>query len=288
VVVVGCTEYNGALVDMGCVVSISTPNAVSPFGSQKSQSGKNSDCSSDGKGTKAQVRTAQNSSSTKGMLPQSGQSSTASSVRSKSSVNSKGQPKAKHLSENIVGDKSGRDINEFYDINSSTVLGTGVSGSVRTCIHRKTEVQFAMKTLNKRNLKPEKLAQVRSEISIMSQLDHPNILRLFEYFETEHEIFLILDLCKGGELLDRLHEQTDHRYNERTACKLIFTMLSAVRYCHAHNIVHRDLKLYVFFDDDTHPPCGVRPYSFWFLSHLLPPPSTGRTFCLKTTAPTQT
>ena len=95
------------------------------------------------------------------------------------------------------------------------------------------------------NPKPEKLVQVRCEISIMSQLDHPNILRLFEYFETEHEIFLILDLCKGGELLDRLHEQTDHRYNERTACKLIFTMLSAVRYCHAHNIVHRDLKLYV-------------------------------------------
>ena len=87
------------------------------------------------------------------------------------------------------------------------------------------------------------MIQIRDEIDIMTHLDHPNILRLTEFFETENEIYLILDLCKGGELLDRLHEQADHRYSERTACKLIYTMLSTIRYCHAHNIVHRDLKL---------------------------------------------
>lgn len=230
---------------MGCIVSVE--NAVAPDASSHKGSGKEANSRSSSK----------ISTSTKG-----------SSTRSKVSVNSKGEVKSKHLSENIVGDKSGRDINEFYDLDKASVLGTGVSGSVRTCIHKKTHIQFAMKTLNKRNLKPEKLMQVHSEISIMAQLDHPNILRLFEFFETEHEIFLIVELCKGGELLDRLHEQMGHRYSERTACKLVYTMLSAVRYCHANNIVHRDLKLENFLFEDETPDSHLKLIDFGLSQHF--------------------
>ena len=234
---------------MGCIVSITPSNVATPEGSQKSSSTR----SSGGTNTllnilrpqlekAAEKETAKSTTSSKGNFT-SGSSSANSSVRSKSSVNSRGLSKSKHLSQNIIGDKSGRDINAFYDLGSSTILGTGVSGSVKTCVHLKTKIEFAVKTLSKKNLKPDKLIQLRSEINIMTTLDHPNILRLSEFFETENEIYLILDLCKGGELLDRLHEQADHRYSERTACKLIYTMLSTIRYCHAHNIVHRDLKL---------------------------------------------
>ena len=155
------------------------------------------------------------------------------------------------LGQNTAGMNSGRDINEFYEIEGGRVLGTGVSGSVRVCVHKATKLQFALKRLSKIELKPEKLEQLRMEIAIMTDLDHPNILRLLEYFETDVEIFLILEICRGGELLDRLHDQTDHRYSEKVACKLIFTMLSAVRYCHSRNIVHRDLKLENFLFENT-------------------------------------
>ena len=231
---------------MGCIVSITPSNVTTPAGSQKSNSTKSTGATKTLLGIlRPQLDQAiekETAISSKGIFT-GGSSSLNSSVRSKSSVNSRGTSKSKHLSENIIGDKSGRDINAFYDLGSSTILGTGVSGSVKTCIHLKTKMEFALKTLSKKNLKPEKLIQIRDEIDIMTHLDHPNILRLTEFFETENEIYLILDLCKGGELLDRLHEQADHRYSERTACKLIYTMLSTIRYCHAHNIVHRDLKL---------------------------------------------
>jgi calcium-dependent protein kinase len=161
--------------------------------------------------------------------------------------------KSKHLSHNIIGCNSSRDIRDFYEIEEGPILGTGVSGSVKVCVHRKTKLQFALKRLNKQQLKPEKLAQLRVEIAIMTGLDHPNILRLHEFFETDAEIYLILELCRGGELLDRLHEQTNHRYSERVACKLIFTMMSAVRYCHANSIVHRDLKLENFLFESEQP-----------------------------------
>ena len=189
----------------------------------------------------------------------------ASSTRSKSSsVNSKGLPKSKHLSHNIIqsGEKGGRDINEYYEFGNGPILGTGVSGIVTIAVHKKTRAEFALKTLTKKGLKPDKLANLHGEINIMTTLDHPNILRLLEFFETKNEIYLILELCKGGELLDRLHQQAEHRYSERTACKLIYTMLSAVRYCHAHNIVHRDLKLENFLFEDSAPDSNLKLIDF--------------------------
>lgn len=76
----------------------------------------------------------------------------------------------------------GRDINEFYEIEGGKVLGTGVSGSVRICIHKVTKLEFALKTLNKLQIKPEKLQLARAEMAILARLDHPNIVRLHEYF----------------------------------------------------------------------------------------------------------
>jgi len=84
----------------------------------------------------------------------------------------------------------------------------------------------------------------------MATLDHPGILRLYEYFETKDTIYLVMHLCKGGELLDRLHQQANSRYSEKVACQYIKEMLSAIRYCHDNNIVHRDLKLENFLLDN--------------------------------------
>jgi calcium-dependent protein kinase len=136
-----------------------------------------------------------------------------------------------------------RHLNEFYDIEEEKILGTGLNGTVKACVHRQTKLQFALKSLSKRDLKPDGLRKLRVEIDIMMGLDHPNILSLHEFFETEEELLLVLELCSGGELIDRLHEQEDKKFSEPVAKRLIFTMLSAIEHCHSNCVIHRDLKL---------------------------------------------
>jgi calcium-dependent protein kinase len=76
-------------------------------------------------------------------------------------------------------------------------------------------------------------------------LDHPNIVRLEEVYESPTEIYLVQELCLGGELFDRLDEQPDYHYTEAECANLVKQMLSAVRYLHSKGIIHRDLKVCV-------------------------------------------
>lgn len=69
---------------------------------------------------------------------------------------------------------------------------------------------------------------------------HPNIVTLWDYFETQNNLYLVTDLCQGGELFDRICAKGS--YYERDAAKLIQTIVSAVDYLHNLNVVHRDLK----------------------------------------------
>ena len=258
---------------MGCIVSLSnrTSPSVTPPESNNCKKTKSTSHKADDSNYPLPLPSRPHEQITQSCIvsttPKPVPSVAASSIRSKSSsINSKGLPKSKHLSHNLIsnglGDKGGRDINEYYEFGNGPILGTGVSGIVTIAVHKKTRIEFALKTLTKKGLKPDKLANLHGEINIMTTLDHPNILRLLEFFETKNEIFLILELCKGGELLDRLHQQAEHRYSERTACKLIYTMLSAVRYCHAHNIVHRDLKLENFLFEDSSPDSNLKLIDF--------------------------
>merc|ERR1711871_933692 len=76
----------------------------------------------------------------------------------------------------------------------------------------------------------------------MRQLDHPNIVRLREVFFGRRELYLIMDLCTGGELFDLVNLSNDHR-TEQCATRFLNEMFSAVRYLHKNGVVHRDLKL---------------------------------------------
>ncbi|CAM9226548.1 unnamed protein product [Scytosiphon promiscuus] len=132
------------------------------------------------------------------------------------------------------------------------ILGVGISGLVQVVRHKKTGVSYAMKTLRLGRLEDfHKTDELRNEIVVMSQLNHPNICRLLEIYEspTRDSICLILELCTGGELLSRLNK-VGH-YSEKRCCELVRKMLSAVRHCHAHGLCHRDLKLenWVFESD---------------------------------------
>ena len=75
-----------------------------------------------------------------------------------------------------------------------------------------------------------------------AQLDHPSVIKLYEVFEDDNNMYLVLEYCSGGELYDRLHAQDGHKYSEQQASRLVFQMLTAIAYCHFMGISHRDLK----------------------------------------------
>jgi calcium-dependent protein kinase len=139
----------------------------------------------------------------------------------------------------------GKPIEEIYnDVHTGRVLGSGVSGIVRLVTHKMTGVKYAVKCLDLGLItSAEGLQQLRQEIYIMCQLDHPNIVRLEEVYESASEIYLVLELCTGGDLFDRLDGQPDLHYTEAKCAKLVKQMLSAVRYLHSKKVIHRDLKL---------------------------------------------
>ena len=139
----------------------------------------------------------------------------------------------------------GKPIEEIYDgVHDGPYLGEGVSGVVRLVTHRATKVQFACKVLDIGLIQTEAgLRQLREEISIMCQLDHPNIVRIEEVYESTNTIYLLQELCLGGDLFDRLDAQPDVHYTEGQCAKLIKQMVSAVRYLHSKGVIHRDLKL---------------------------------------------
>ena len=82
------------------------------------------------------------------------------------------------------------------------------------------------------------------EVNLMIKLDHPNIIKLYEVYENDKNIYLIMELCTGGELFDRIVENTENgvQFTEKQAANLFKQMMSAINYCHKNGIVHRDLK----------------------------------------------
>lgn len=128
-------------------------------------------------------------------------------------------------------------IEDFYEIEKHK-LGEGGFGAVRKGRDKRTGRFYAIKTIRKKGVQePEKL---KEEIDIMRLLDHPNIVRFQESFEDHRLLQLVLELCEGGELIDRV--SAEGSITERQAAGCVRDMLRAINYLHMNNIMHRDLK----------------------------------------------
>ena len=94
-------------------------------------------------------------------------------------------------------------IDDVYKI-AKKPLGTGAYGVVSLCVHKQTKQERAVKKVAKKKIK--NMERFEQEIKILQMLDHPNILKLYEYFEDEKNVYLVTEICKGGELFDRIIE----------------------------------------------------------------------------------
>lgn len=129
------------------------------------------------------------------------------------------------------------ELEEFYVVEKN-VLGEGSYGSVCKCQLKDTGQWRAVKTMSKSLVKDP--AQFNEEMAIMKILDHPNIVRLHETFDDARNVYLIMELCTGGELFDRI--VADGKFTEKAAANCIQQMLRAINYMHQNYIMHRDLK----------------------------------------------
>lgn len=121
-------------------------------------------------------------------------------------------------------------------------LGKGAFGFVRLATHRVTNQKRAVKTIHKNSIinDTEERAKFISEIEILRKTDHPNIVKLYEFYEDEEHYHLVTEVVKGGELFDYIIKSK--MLSEKIAAHFMRQLLSAVLYCHQKNIVHRDLK----------------------------------------------
>uniref|UniRef100_A0A8I3P1N6 Serine/threonine-protein kinase DCLK2 n=2 Tax=Canis lupus familiaris TaxID=9615 RepID=A0A8I3P1N6_CANLF len=119
------------------------------------------------------------------------------------------------------------------------VIGDGNFAVVKECMDRSTGKEFALKIIDKAKC-CGKEHLIENEVSILRRVKHPNIIMLVEEMETATELFLVMELVKGGDLFDAITSST--KYTERDGSAMVFNLANALRYLHGLSIVHRDIK----------------------------------------------
>ncbi|KAJ0941584.1 putative protein kinase CAMK-CDPK family [Helianthus annuus] len=140
----------------------------------------------------------------------------------------------------VIKGTFGKDIYDRYKIGKE--LGRGEFGVSYECQDITTGERVACKKISKSRLRAEiDVEDVRREVAIMRHMPlHPNIVTFKDVYEDKDTIYLVMELCEGGELFDRIVAKG--HYTERAAALVIKTILEVVQTCHKHGVIHRDLK----------------------------------------------
>ncbi|XP_040433963.1 death-associated protein kinase 2-like isoform X2 [Falco naumanni] len=145
-------------------------------------------------------------------------------------------------SEALVATLSPGSVEDLYELLEK--LGSGHFGVVKRCQERSTGTFYAAKFVKTQRCRGSRRglerAQVEREVTILRQLNHPNIMRLHDLFASRAEVVLILELIRGGELFDFIAEK--EMLSEEEAIEFLGQILRGVEYLHSHRIAHFDLK----------------------------------------------
>ena len=144
-----------------------------------------------------------------------------------------------NLTNEVIVSQSNKNPSDDYK--RVKFLGEGSYASVYCVENKITGAQRAMKIINKNeNYSAEDDKEILNEINILRTLDHPNILKIFEFYSSKESYSLVTELCNLGELFNEIVDNGP--FNENYSAYVMFQIFSAINYCHGMKIVHRDLK----------------------------------------------
>ncbi|KAM8913878.1 ribosomal protein S6 kinase alpha-1 isoform 3-T3 [Spinachia spinachia] len=141
-------------------------------------------------------------------------------------------------------------------------IGMGSFSVCKRCIHKVTNTEYAVKMIDKTSTDPSE------EIEILLRYgQHPNIITLKDVYDNGKQVFMVTELMRGGELLDRILKQKS--FSEREASAVLHTITKTVEYLHCQGVVHRDLKpSNILYVDESGNPESIRICDFGFAKQL--------------------
>ena len=132
----------------------------------------------------------------------------------------------------------------FKDYTEIRELGAGSFATVKLVKNNSTGMVRAMKIIKKKKKNPEfddtNELEILNEINILKQIDHPNVVKIFEFYNSKDAFYLITEYCEGGELFKLISQKKI--LTEIQCAYIMYQVLSAIKYCHKMKIMHRDLK----------------------------------------------
>ena len=145
---------------------------------------------------------------------------------------------------NAIGQK---DIENKYEI-SQKIIGKGSTCTVIHGINKKNKENVAIKIINKKNLDYKKLELVMNELYILKICQNPYIIKLYDIFENNNNIYIIMEYCKNGNLH---YDKNDNKLQENLIKEIVYKLLLAINFIHSLGIIHRDIKItnILFFDE---------------------------------------
>ena len=133
------------------------------------------------------------------------------------------------------------DIRKNYEFIS--ILGMGSYGKVRLYRDKNyKDLLFAIKTLKKEGISSYQFNLLKSEVFILSNLDHPNIVKYFGAFEDNYYVHIVMEYLKGYDLYEIISLKKYNDFDEKDMCEIIQQLLKALSFIHSQNIIHRDIK----------------------------------------------
>ncbi|EDO41241.1 predicted protein, partial [Nematostella vectensis] len=133
------------------------------------------------------------------------------------------------------------DISQLYQVFPDEILGSGQFGIVYGGVHRQSGREVAVKVIDKLRFPTKQEAQLKNEVAILKQLNHPGMVTLEQMFETQERVFVVMEKLRG-DMLEMILSSPNGKLDERCTRFLITQILLALKYLHSKNIVHCDLK----------------------------------------------